>query len=122
MRSLRDPDAASLRLRDVGAVPLDDSIGDTEVRAAVFALVDRAALTEAVAQVNLLARPTDESYFVELRQQTGTMRYLPKMLAGLDLAAAPAGQPLLDAVTYLRHEERGVWERGGSRYRDWGVP
>src|SRR3546814_9933448 len=33
MRSLRDLDAASLRLRDVGAVLLDDSIGDTEVRA-----------------------------------------------------------------------------------------
>src|SRR3546814_11793541 len=79
MLSLLDLDAASLRLRDVGAVLLDDSIGDTEVRAAVFALVDRAALTEAVAQVNLLARPTDESYFAELRQQTGTMRYLPKI-------------------------------------------
>jgi|TARA_R110000787_G_C13439438_1_gene446285 TnpA family transposase len=112
MRSLRDLDAASLRLRDVGAVLLDDSIGDTEVRAAVFALVDRAALTEAVAQVNLLARPTDESYFVELRQQTGTMRYLPKMLAGLDLAAAPAGQPLLDAVDHLRRVHQGEKRRG----------
>src|SRR3546814_1770202 len=68
MRSLRDLDAASLRLRDVGAVLLDDSIGDTEVRAAVFALVDRAALTEAVAQVNLLARPTrSEEHTSELQ-------------------------------------------------------
>lgn len=112
IRSLRDLDAASLRLRDVGAVLLDDSISDTEVRAAVFALVDRAALTDAVAQVNLLARPTDESYFVELRQQTGTMRYLPKMLAGLDLAAAPAGQSLLDAVDHLRRVHRGEKRRG----------
>lgn len=112
MRSLRDLDAASLRLRDVGAVLLDHSIADTEVRAAVFALVERAALTDAVAQVNLLARPTDESYFVELRQQTGTMRYLPKMLAGLDLAAAPAGQPLLDAVDHLRRVHRGEKRRG----------
>jgi TnpA family transposase len=112
MRSLRDLDAASLRLRDVGAVLLDDSISDKEVRAAVFALVDRAALTDAVAQVNLLARPTDESYFIELRQQTGTMRYLPKMLAGLDLAAAPAGQSLLDAIDHLRRVHRGEKRRG----------
>src|SRR3546814_7883061 len=84
----------------------------TLFRSAVFALVDRAALTEAVAQVNLLARPTDESYFVELRQQTGTMRYLPKMLAGLDLAAAPAGQPLLDAVDHLRRVHQGEKRRG----------
>src|SRR3546814_3089674 len=107
MRSLRDPDAASLRLRDVGAVLLDDSIVDTEVRAAVFALVDRAALTEAVAQVNLLARPTQESYFVELRHKTGTMRSLPQMHAGLDLAAPPAGQPMSDAVDSLRRVHQG---------------
>src|SRR3546814_19676819 len=60
MRSLRDLDAASLRLRAVGAVLLDDSIGATEVRAAVFALVDRAALTDAGAPVNLPARPTPQ--------------------------------------------------------------
>ncbi len=112
MRSLRDLDAASLRLRDVGTVLLDDSIDDAKVRAAVFALVDRSALTDAVAQVNLLARPNDESYFVELRQQAGTMRYLPKMLAALDLAAAPAGQPLLDAVDHLRRVHQGEKRRG----------
>ena len=92
MRSLRDLDAASLRLRDVGAVLLDEGISDAGVRAAVFAVVDRAALSNAVEQVNLLARPSDDSYFAELRQQTGTIRYLPKMLDGLDLAAAHAGQ------------------------------
>ncbi len=107
MRSLRDLDAASLRLRDVGTVLLDDSISDMEVRAAVFALVDRAALTDAVAQVDLLARPIDDSYFIELRQQTGAMRYLPKLLAGVDLAAAPAGQSVLDAVDHLRRVHKG---------------
>lgn len=54
-----------------------------EVRAAVFAIVDRAALSNAVDQVNLLARPSDDSYFGELRQQTGAIKYLPKMLAGV---------------------------------------
>src|SRR3546814_14422574 len=55
---------------------------------------------------------SDLSYFVELRQQTGTMRYLPTMLAGLDLAAAPAGQPLLDAVDHLRRVHQGEKRRG----------
>lgn len=63
MRSLRDLDAASLRLRDVGNVLLNDSVGDADVRAVVFELVNRAALSDAIEQVNLLVRPTDESYF-----------------------------------------------------------
>ncbi len=112
MRSLRDLDAASLRLRDVGAVLLDEGISDAGVRAAVFAVVDRAALSNAVEQVNLLARPSDDSYFAELRQQTGTIRYLPKMLDGLDLAAAPAGQSLLDAIDHLRRVHKGEKRRG----------
>lgn len=112
MRSLRDLDAASIRLRDVGNVLLDDNVGDADVRAVVFALVDRASLSDAIEQVNLLARPTDESYFAELRQQTGVMRYLPKMLAGLELAAAPAGQPLLEAVDHLRRVHKGEKRRG----------
>lgn len=107
MRSLRDFDVASLRLRDAGAVLLDESISDAEVRAAVFAIVDRTALSNAVDQVNLLARPSDDSYFAELRQQTGAIKYLPKMLAGLELDAAPAGQSLLDAVEHLRRVHKG---------------
>lgn len=40
------------------------------------------------------------------------MRYLPKILAALDLAAAPAGQPLLDAVDHLRRAYKDEKRRG----------
>jgi hypothetical protein len=100
-----DLDAASLRLRDVGAVLLDDSIGDTEVRAAVFALVDRAALTEAVAQVNLLARPTDESYLSSCASRLARCAICRRCLLG-SICGGASGQPLLDAVDHLRRVHR----------------
>lgn len=86
MRSLRDLDAAALKLRDAGAVLLDEATPDAEVRAAAFAIVDRDAA---------LARPDDDIYFAELRAQQGKIRYLPALLAGLELDAAPAGKPLV---------------------------
>jgi TnpA family transposase len=110
MRTLRDLDAAALKLRDVGAVLLDKATPDAKVRAAAFAIVDREALATAVERVAALARPDDDIYFGELREQQGKIRYLPALLAGLELDAAPAGRPLLDAIAYLR-----VVHAGGKR-------
>ncbi len=110
MRSLRDLDAAALKLRDAGAVLLDETTPDPEVRSAVFAMVDREALAASVELVGALAKPNDDIYFAELRAQQGKIRYLPALLAGLELDAAPAGKPLLDAVAYLR-----VVHAGGKR-------
>ena len=92
MRSLRDLDAAALKLRDASAVLLDDSTVDADVRAAVFALIDPKAL----------AQPVDDIYFTELRQHQRRIGYLPGLLAGLELDAAPAGKPLLDAIAFLK--------------------
>lgn len=110
MRSLRDLDAAALRLRDAGGVLLDATTPDVEVRAAVFAIVDRDALAAAVERVGALARPHDDTYFAELRRHSGKIRYLPALLAALDLDAAPAGKPLLDAIKHLR-----IVHAGGKR-------
>ena len=102
MRSLRDLDAAALQLRDVGNVVLDETTPDAEVRRAVFALMDREALSAAVERVGVLAEPQDETYFTELRKFHRKIRYAPALLAGLHLGAALAGKPLLEAVDYLR--------------------
>ncbi len=110
MRSLRDLDTAALMLRDVGAVLIDDATPDADVRAAAFAAVDRETLAAAIERVGALAKPSDEIYFAELRAQQGKIRYLPALLAGLQLDAAPAGKPLLDAIAYLR-----VVHAGGKR-------
>ena len=110
MRSLRDLDAAALKLRDASAVLLDEATVDADVRAAVFAVVDRIALAAAIERIGALAQPVDDIYFVELREHQRKIRYLPALLAGLELDAAPAGKPLLDAIAFLR-----VVHAGGKR-------
>ena len=112
MRSLRDLDGAALLLRDVGTVLLDEGTADSDVRAAVFAAIRRGALAGAVEQVTLLAVPSDATYFAELRRHPGKLRYLPALLGGIDLEAAPAGKPLLDAVDHLRSLQRGAKRPG----------
>ena len=110
MRSLRDLDAAALKLRAAGAVLLDEATIDADVRAVVFALVDPTALAAAIERIGALAKPVDDIYFVELRQHQRRINYLPTLLAGLELDAAPAGRPLLDAITFFR-----VVHAGGKR-------
>ena len=106
-RSLRDLDAAALKLRDAGVVLLNDATPDAEVRAAVFALVRRDLFAAAVEQVTQLAEPTDDTFFTELRKNPGKLRYVAALLRGLELDAAPAGRALLDAVAYLRTVREG---------------
>jgi len=110
MRSLRDLDAAALQLRDAGNVLLDDATPDADVRATIFTIVDRETLATAIERVSALARPSNDIYFAELRGQHRKLRYLPALLAGLQLDAAPAGRPVLDAIAYLR-----VVHAGGRR-------
>ena len=74
LRSLRDLDAAALKLRDAGNVILDEATPDGEVRAAVFALIDRDALSVAVERVGALAEPHDDTYFPELRKHHRRIR------------------------------------------------
>lgn len=110
MRSLRDLDAAALKLRAASVVLLDEATVDADVRAAVFALVDPEALAAAIERIGALAQPVDDIYFVELRGHQRRISYLPTLLAGLELDAAPAGKPLLDAIAFLK-----VVHAGGKR-------
>ena len=107
LRSLRDLDAAALRLRDASVVILDETTPDDPVRAAVLGLVSRDALASAVERVTRLAEPEDDTFFTELRKSPGRLRYVPTLLRGLELEAAPAGRTLLDAVEHLRSVQGG---------------
>lgn len=102
LRSLRDLDAAALRLRDAAIIVLDPETPDEEVRAAIFHLISSDALAAAAERVGTLAEPHDDTYFTELRKHPRKIAYTPALLAGLDLGAAPAGRSLLEAVEYLR--------------------
>ncbi|WP_244393926.1 MULTISPECIES: Tn3 family transposase [Brucella] len=107
LRSLRDLDAAALKLRDAAIVILDPETPDDAVRTAIFDLIDRQTLDVAVERVGTLAEPHDETYFTELRKHNRKIAYTPVLLAGLDLGAAPAGRHFLEAIDYLRVVQSG---------------
>jgi TnpA family transposase len=102
LRTIRDLDAAALQLRRAGGVLMDDAVEDGAVREVAFAIVPRAMLATALAQIDAMVRPPGDLYFIELRAQTGKLRFLPAMLRSVSLGATPAGQPTLDAVRHLR--------------------
>jgi TnpA family transposase len=108
LRSLRDLDAAALTLNKVCALVLDSGVNDTDLRAAVFAVVPQAALKAAVAQVDSLTRPPDDPYFDELLDQHRRIRrFLPHFARVASLGAMQAGQPVLKALQHLRNVEGG---------------
>jgi TnpA family transposase len=102
LRTIRDLDAAALRLRRVGGVLMDDTIEDGAVRQAAFAIVPRAAMAEALQQIDAIVRPPGDLYFIELRAQNGKLRFVPGLLRSVFLGATPAGRAVLDAVHHLR--------------------
>src|SRR6185312_15761043 len=102
LRTIRDLDAAALQLRRAGGVLMDDAVEDGAVREVAFAIVPRAMLATALAQIDAIVRLPGDLYFIELRAQTGKLRFLPAMLRSVSLGATPAGQPTLDAVRHLR--------------------
>ena len=102
LRTLRDLDAAALKLRDGIAVLFDEATPDHMVRAVIFETVGRDGLKTAYEQVGALAEPPDDVYFAELRKHRGQFRFAPALLRGLNLDAAVAGKPLLDAVEHVR--------------------
>ena len=98
LRTLRDLDAAALQLRRAGGVLMDDAVDDGAVRRAAFAIVPREMLTAALEQINAIVRPPGDLYFIELRAQTGKLRFLPAMLRCVSLGATSAGQATLGAL------------------------
>ncbi len=100
--SIRCLDAAAQKLKQACAVLLDETTSNAGVRPAVFSLISRAELAEAVAQIDTLTRPHDDLYFKELRAQHRRLRFIPALLRATPFAAAPAGKPILEAIDYVR--------------------
>ncbi len=80
LRSLRDLDAAALKLRDAAIVVLDPETPDAEVRTAIFQLLSSDALAAAAERVGTLAEPHDDTYFTELRKHPPKIAYTPRCL------------------------------------------
>jgi hypothetical protein len=101
LRTIHDLDAAALQLREACAVLLDDACGDARLRSTIFARVSRQCLADAVARVGALARPPDDGNHAErLEQYRRIRRFWPHVLRTVPFHAAPAGQPVVNALNF----------------------
>jgi len=107
LRTLRDLDAAALRLGEACTFRLDPRHRDPELREVIFARVPPEDLAEAVAVVVALTRPPGEDYQRELVERYPTVRrFLPTLLRTITFAGTAAARPVLDALAFLGDLER----------------
>lgn len=106
LRTLKDLDAAAIQAAIVTRVVLDAAVADSEIRQAVFKVLSRADLETSVQQINNLVRPPEDVFYNELRTRYRRVRrFLPTLLQTVTFGASPAGQPLLEALDYLKSFE-----------------
>ena len=106
LRTLRDLDQAALALREACSILLDPQYPDQQVREAAFERIPEAQLRRAVETIDTLARPADDNYRQELVERyLRVRRFLPFVLRQVRFQATPSGQPVLDALQYLRSIE-----------------
>jgi TnpA family transposase len=107
LRTLRDLDAAALRLREACLILLDETRPDPDLRAEVFAHIPREQLAAATERVGELARQPDDQGYYEglLGRYSQVRRFMPALLRTIEFQGTGAGQPVLDAVRFLRESE-----------------
>jgi TnpA family transposase len=107
-RSIKDLDQAATVLATACRTVLDPTLTDGELRNTVFACVPRAALEQALVDVEALVRPPDDVYYRELETRYRAVRiFLPTLLQHIRFEASPAGVPVVAGFDWLRtHEVR----------------
>jgi TnpA family transposase len=104
LRTLRDLDAAALRLRDVVRL----AVGGEELpldqwREALFAAIPETDITAAMALVDTLTCPPDTPRYAELRARWRRVhRLFSSFLSRVTIGATPGGQPVRQALDHLR--------------------
>jgi TnpA family transposase len=107
LRTIKDLDAAALRLGTACAVILDPNCEDKSVREVIFQLIPQEKLQASVSKVEELARPPEDDYYPELlKRWTIVRRFLPSLLRTIDFQATIAGASILKAVEFLKSIEK----------------
>ncbi|AFZ00606.1 Tn3 family transposase [Calothrix sp. PCC 6303] len=107
LRTIKDLDAAALRLGEACSVILDPNCEDKSVREVVFQRIPQEKLQSAVTKVEELARPPEDDYYPELlKRWAHVRRFLPSLLRTIDFQATKAGQSILKAVEFLKSIEK----------------
>ena len=106
IRTLKDLDTAALDLATIGAMVLDPSLSDGELRDAVLTIFTPAAIASAIDQVAELANPPDDTYYDELVTRYRRLgRIRPRFLKTMSFEALPAAMPILEGYRFLQRLE-----------------
>jgi hypothetical protein len=98
IRTIRELDAAALRLKTAVDVLLDSNSDQISLQQVVFARIPKADLKNASDIVGTLARPKDDNYYLELLgSYRKVRRFLPAFLRTVQFSGTQAGQPVLKA-------------------------
>lgn len=109
LRNIKDLDAAAIQLTQVCGFILDHDVPDEELRPAIFKALKAEDLAKAVEQVDALVRPPEDVYYRELEASYQRVRrFLPALLRTVEFGSTPAGEPVIEALRYIRRiEEKG---------------
>ena len=107
LRTIKDLDAAALRLSEAAAVILDPNCDNKSVREVIFERIPQEQLQSAMAKVEEIARPPGDDHYPELLKRWGQVRrFLPSLLRTMEFQTTKAGQPILTAVKFLKSIEK----------------
>lgn len=107
LRTIKDLDAAALRLSEAAAVILDPNCDNKSVREVIFERIPQEQLQSAMAKVEEIARPPEDDHYPELLKRWGQVRrFLPSLLRTMEFQTTKAGQPILTAVKFLKSIEK----------------
>jgi TnpA family transposase len=102
IRTLRDLDAAALRLKEACDVLFDETCDDTSIRAVVFSRIPPEELKNASDTVEALARPLEDNYYPELvNSYRRVRRFMPTLLRTVTFSGTQAGQSVLSSLQFL---------------------
>jgi TnpA family transposase len=103
LRTLKDLDSAALQLATIGAMVLDPTLADADLRSLVLTIVSPEEIRLALDQVADLAQPPDDTYYDELATRYRRVsRVRPTFLRTIQFDSLPAGKPMLDAYRFLQ--------------------
>jgi TnpA family transposase len=106
LRTIKDLDAAALRLGAACRVILDPDIPDTELRTTIFTTTNYEDLEAAIGRVETLARPPDDIYYQELEKSWRRVRrFFPVLLKTIRFGATPTGRPIMEALERLANQK-----------------
>ncbi|MFN6565296.1 MAG: Tn3 family transposase [Nostoc sp. ChiSLP01] len=106
LRTLKDLDAAALKLTEAVEVLIDTEYEDINVRIEAFARVSQSQLALAVAKVKSLARPEEDEYYdLLLSRWRGVRIFLPSLLSQIEFSSTENAAHILYALLFLRSIE-----------------